>query len=629
MFHDIVSWFIHAMHRGGPMMWPIVICAALAVIFGLRDTVRLLRLRTRRDAARRLGDALERGAMGEARALCVARPKGALEGVVGAGIIPVRGHPRSLEAAVQEAAVATKRRLTRGGRGLPIVATVAILCGVLGTVEGFVLSFEAVARASSETKESMILGFDLPHRPHWHLAAPSHHENHGIGGMKLTAQHPLSTFAIDVDTASYAIVRRQLREGWLPEPAAVRVEEFVNAMPYSYAPAAGPAPFTVYLEAAPDPWLPDRHLLAVGLKGRVWESVRPPMNLVFLVDVSGSMSSPDRLPLAQETLHELVSGLNPEDTISLVTFANGTELILPPTEARHQGRIHRAIDRLRSGGGTAMDDGLQTAYTLAREGHRAGCENRVILLSDGGANIGLSEHQDILEGLGELRRHTKLTTVGFGMGTYRDDMMERLADQADGNAFYIDGPEEARRVFGAQLTANLSTIARDVKVQLELDPTVVLAWRLVGYENRVMDEEDFRDDSADGGEIGPGHEVTALYQLALAPTPSERPLAVVRVRAKAPDGDAPADEWVTALAGDTMAPSFAEASSDLHAAFAAASFAELLRGSPWVEDLDYGTLHTLAAAHDRGLPEDGELRELIALADELSQARGTPTTSMR
>jgi Ca-activated chloride channel family protein len=629
MLEAILSVFIHAMHKGGPMMWPIVLCAVLALAFGLRDILRLLRLRTRRSVAIRLDGLLRQGAHAEALALCAARPQGSLEGVVEAGLRRAHRHPRILEGAVRQAALAAKRRLPRKGRGLPTLASVAIFCGVLGSIEGMLLSFEAVARASAETKESLVLGFDLPARPYWRLPPPSRHEEHGIGGMKLAAQHPLSTFAVDVDTASYAIVRRQLREGWLPEPAAVRVEEFVNAMPYSYAPESGPAPVSVYLEAAPDPWLPDRHLLAVGLKGRVWESARPPMNLVFLADVSGSMSSPDRLPLAQATMHTLVDGLELEDRVSLVTFAGATELLLPPTEARHSGRIHRAIDRLSSGGGTAMEDGLTTAYTLAREGHRAGGENRVIMLSDGGANIGLSEHQAILDGLGELRRHTSLTTVGFGMGEYRDDLMERLANQADGNAFYVDSPEEARKVFGAQLTANLSTIAKDVKIQLEFDPSVVLAWRLVGYENRVIADEDFRDDTVDGGEIGPGHEVTALYQLALVPHPAQAPLATVRLRARPPDGEEPAREWTTQLPLQDLAPSFAQASPDLHAAFTAASFAELLRGSPWVEDLDYAALQQLAEAHDRGLPEDEEIRSLIALADELTAQRGSAASDLR
>ncbi len=627
MFQQALALFVNALHRGGPMMWPIVACVVLVLVLGTRNVVRLLRVRTRLKTQRRLEALLEQGRLGEVRALCAKRPRGAVERVFEAAVEHAHQPTLVLQGAVNLAAVQAKARVARGGRGLPILAHVAILCGVLGSIEGFILSFEAVARASCETKETMLLGFDLPQRPDWDLppaARPfteNRHENHGIAGMKLTAMHPRSTFAVDVDTASYAIVRRQLRAGWFPEPAAVRVEEFVNAMPYSYAPREGPAPFAAYLEAAPDPWLPDSHLLAVGLKGRVWEGPRPPMNLVFLMDVSGSMSSADRLPLAQLSLHDLVDGLEPEDSVSLVTFAAGSELVLPPTSARERPRIHRAIDRLSSGGSTAMDEGLHLAYTLAREGQRPGSENRVVMLSDGGANVGLSEHAAILEGLGELRGRTTLTTVGFGMGDYRDDLMERLADQADGNAFYVDSPEEARKVFGEGLTANLSTIARDVKIQLEFDPSVVLAWRLVGYENRLLADEDFRDDAVDAGEIGPGHEVTALYQLALAREPTAGDLAVLRLRARPAEGEGPAEEWLTELPLEAVAPSYAEASSDLHAAFSAAVFAELLRDSPWMDDLDYGTLHALASAHDRGLPEDEELHELIALAGELAVAK--------
>ncbi len=632
MLHEFQAFLGHAMHRGGPMMWPILVCALLALILGTRDTLRLLRASTRLAVKRRLEALVKQGRHDQALALCARDRHGSIERIFEAAIENAHRPQRALHGAVDQVAVRLKARIARGGRGLPILANVAILCAVLGSIEGFVVSFEAVAHASAESKDTLLMGFDRgeteAYRPSWELPGAARiperneHEDHGIGGMKLTAMEPRSTFGVDVDTASYALVRAQIDAGWLPEPAAVRVEEFVNAMPYSYASKAGPAPFAVYLEAAPDPFLPDRHLFAVGLKGRIYEGTRPPMNLVFLVDSSGSMYPANRLPLAQETLHTLVDGLREEDSISLATFAGGAELILPPTSVAERPRIHRAIDRLRSGGSTAMDDGLTLAYTLAREGHRPGCENRVVMLSDGGANVGLADHEAILEGLGELRGSTTLTTVGFGMRGYRDDLMEQLANQGDGNAFYVDSRKEARRVFGERLTSNLLTIARDVKAQIEFDPDIVLAWRLLGYENRTLEDDEFRDDAIDAGELGPGHEVTALYQLALTQESAGGDLAVVRLRARPPEGNGPAEEWLTELSAQAMAESFGAASPDLHAAFSAAAFAELLRESPWVEDLDYGGLRVLAERHHRGVPEDEELVGLIAKAGEIAGGEG-------
>ncbi len=449
--------------------------------------------------------------------------------------------------------------------------------------------------------------------------------NYGIGGLTLTVDDRLSTFSVDVDTASYAIARRKLNNGQLPPTAAVRLEEFVNALPFTYAPPADGAPFAVHMEAAPSPFAGGHHVLRIGVKGKeIDASERKPVRLTFLVDTSGSMQSPDKIQLAKRSLHFLVDQLNEDDSVALATYAGSVSKVLGPTSLNEKARVHAAIENLTAGGSTAMNSGIDLAYRMARQSYVPGAENRVIVLSDGDANVGPSTHQDILK---TIRRSAEqgitLSTIGFGMGNYKDTMMEQLANKGDGNYFYIDQFAEAQKVFGQKLAGTIQTIARDVKIQVEFNPSAVTSYRLLGYENRDIADKDFRNDKVDAGEVGSGHTITALYDVVLNPSLQGESLATVRIRNKKPGPDSPAVEWSTPFRADALAPDFASASKDLRIALGAASFAELLRGSPYANEMTYAALWNLVNEAARsGVSEDTELLGLVAMAARLSGEGG-------
>ncbi len=357
--------------------------------------------------------------------------------------------------------------------------------------------------------------------------------DYGVNPMVDARQDRLSTFAVDVDTASYSIARRKLRDGALPPRQAVRVEEFVNYFSYGYAPPTQ-GPFAVHLAAAPSPFAQGHHVVRVALQGKlVSDAERTPVHLVYLVDTSGSMMSADKIGLAKKSLHILTDSLKPGDTVALCTYAGWVREVLAPTGVDRRADIHGAIDQLTAEGSTAMSSGIDLAYALAKKTLVKGHVNRVVVLSDGDANVGPSSHEDILKQIEQYERDgITLSTVGFGQGNYQDVMMEQLADKGDGNYTYIDDEAQARRVFGKQAGSLLQVIARDAKIQVEFDPEVVKEYRLIGYENRDVADRDFRNDKVDGGEIGAGHAVTALYDVVLKKTDAS-PL-VVRVRHKAP-----------------------------------------------------------------------------------------------
>lgn len=458
-------------------------------------------------------------------------------------------------------------------------------------------------------------------------ANTEHYTEYGTNAMTLAEQDRLSTFSIDVDTASYTIARRKLSEGALPPAASVRVEEFVNYFPYRYQGPSGDAPFAVNLEAAPHPWEPSHHLVRVGVQGKkLDEGDSRPRRLTFLVDVSGSMQSSDKLGLVKQSLHYLVERLGPEDSVALVTYAGSTRVVLPSTPVTRRERIHDAIEELSAGGSTAMGSGIELAYQQAMNGYVKGAENRVLVLSDGDANVGRTSHQEILETIGDYtKRGVTLSTLGFGSGNYKDTLMEQLADKGDGNYAYVDSFSEARRVFGARLDGTLDTIARDVKIQVEFDPAAVLSWRLVGYENRDVADRDFRNDKVDAGEIGSGHSVTALYDVILRDGALEagEALATVRIRAKKPGPDSPSREFATNLTPRAFRGALADTSQDFRVATAAASFAEILRGSRYTQELSYAEVYRLAqGAKRKGIEEDQQLLELIARAGQLSGQSG-------
>ncbi|HEY3122230.1 MAG TPA: VWA domain-containing protein, partial [Vicinamibacteria bacterium] len=373
-------------------------------------------------------------------------------------------------------------------------------------------------------------------------------------------QHPLSTFAVDVDTASYANVRRFLTQGQLPPKDAVRIEELINYFPYDYSPPEGDAPFAVSTEVAACPWAARHKLVHIGLQGRRIPSADlPPRNLVFLIDVSGSMIDPQKLPLVKAGLSLLVDNLTERDHVAIVVYAGASGLALPPTPGDQKEKIREALAALEAGGSTAGGAGLVLAYKVAEEGFVEGGVNRVILATDGDFNVGVTSQGELVRLIEEKRRSgVALSVLGFGMGNLKDSTMEQLADHGNGNYAYIDSLQEARKVLVSEAGGTLVTIARDVKLQVEFNPRTVSAYRLIGYENRLMRAEEFNDDGKDAGEIGEGHSVTALYEVVPAgarvdlpsvdPLKYQRPrvvaataaggeLLTVKVRYKSPDGD--------------------------------------------------------------------------------------------
>ncbi len=435
---------------------------------------------------------------------------------------------------------------------------------------------------------------------------------YGVNPLTDTAKDNLSTFAIDVDTASYTLGRGKLKAGTLPPKDSVRVEEYLNYFRYEYAqPKDGP--FAVHLDAAPSPWSAKKghHIVRVGVQGeQLTAKSRKPVHLTFLVDVSGSMSSANKLPLAQQALKILTNNLRPGDTVALTTYASGTRVVLEPTGMERRGDILAAIDDLRAGGSTAMNDGLGLAYQQALKSFKRGHVNRVIILSDGDANVGPSSQKEIQAQIAKyVQEGVTLSTIGLGMGNYKDNTMEQLANKGNGNNYYIDSADEARKVFGDQLDGTLQVIAKDVKIQVEFNPKAVTQYRLIGYENRDIADKDFRNDRVDAGELGAGHNVTALYEVVLADG-AESLLATVRLRHKQPDGY-DATEAAFKLTRADLAAKLSDASKDLQFAAAVAAFAEVLRGSPYVEGMSLALVEELAMAGATSAQADRQ--ELIGL----------------
>jgi Ca-activated chloride channel homolog len=461
------------------------------------------------------------------------------------------------------------------------------------------------------------------------------------------AASPLSTFSVDVDTASYANVRRFLQSGQLPPKDAVRIEELVNYFRYDYPDPEGEAPFSITTEVAECPWKKDHLLALVGLQGRrVSARDVPPRNLVFLIDVSGSMQDPRKLPLLKEGMGLLVDQLRPEDRVAITVYAGTSGLVLPTTTGDRKAEIRAALERLQAGGSTAGGAGIQLAYEVAASSFLEGGVNRVILATDGDFNVGVTSPSDLIRLIEEKRKTgVFLSVLGFGEGNLKDATMEKLADSGNGNYSYIDSLAEARKVLVSEAGATLFTIAKDVKIQVEFNPRRVSAYRLLGYENRALRAEDFADDGKDAGEIGAGHSVTALYEIVpagvSAPGPGVDPLKyqdagrpsaavssgelmTVKLRYKEPDGERSRQESVAVLAGKPSASS----SADLRLASAVASFGMLLRDSEHKGSASWETVRRLVA--DVGADDaEGYRTEFLGLVAQAEALAGGPRVAIR
>jgi len=463
----------------------------------------------------------------------------------------------------------------------------------------------------------------------------------------VAARAPLSTFSIDVDTASYSNTRRFLDGGQLPPRDAVRIEELINYFSYDYPPPTGSAPFSVTAETADCPWNAEHRLVHIGLQGRrVAAEQMPPANLVFLVDVSGSMQPANRLPLVKSSLRMLTEQLSARDRVAIVVYAGTSGLALASTPGDRKSEIISAVERLEAGGSTNGGEGIQLAYRVAQENFIQGGTNRVLLATDGDFNVGVSSEADLVRLIEEKRRGgVFLSVLGYGRGNLKDSTMEKLADRGNGNYAYIDTPAEARKVLGGEVSGTLHTIAKDVKIQVEFNPAQVAGYRLIGYENRALRDRDFNDDRVDAGEIGAGHTVTALYEIVPAgrkvpdaggvdalkyqqtpPPPAEAArageLMTVKLRYKEPDGEE--SRLLSVGVADSRA-SLDNASDDFKFSASVAAFGMLLRDSKHKGGATYDAVLQLARA-SAGSDLQGYRSEFISLVEkarDLSARRRT------
>ena len=460
----------------------------------------------------------------------------------------------------------------------------------------------------------------------------------GVNPFVVTAADALSTFALDVDNASYTMARAYLERGELPPAAAVRVEECVNFFAQDYrAPDEGD--FRISVDGAPSPFGEGYHLLRIGLRARdVPAAARRPAVLTFVIDVSGSMRREGRLELVKSALRVLLDELDVDDTVGIVTYTTRADVALPPTPAGRRSLIAGVIAGLEPQQTTNVNEGLEYGYRMARDSFRPGAVNRIILCSDGVANESITVAEGILD---DVRREADagihLTAIGVGMGNYNDVLLEKLADRGDGNYYYVDDLAEARRIFRRDLVGTLQTVARDAKVQVEFDPEVVLRWRLLGYENRAVSDRDFRNDAVDAGEVGAGHQVTALYEVKLATAfprtsaesgvrrGSGAPLGVVRLRYREPESEGRqaglARELSRSVTPRDLGRSFAAAAPRLRLDAAVAEFAELLRGSYWARGGDMGRVARLAGELADELPRDAAVADFARLARTAADLR--------
>ena len=448
-------------------------------------------------------------------------------------------------------------------------------------------------------------------------------QNYGTNPYQDTYRDHLSTFALDVDTASYTVMRSYVMEGSLPPADSVRVEEYVNYFNQGY-PTPADVAFGIYADGAPSPFEEEGmhpYLLRFGVQGyqvSSWE--RKPASLTFVIDTSGSMYEGNRLEMVKYALNVLVNRLTADDTVSIVAYGTEARVVLNPTRGDQSDVILNSLYDLLPGGTTNAAAGLRRGYEMAMQSYRSNGINRVILCSDGVANVGETDADAILETVhGYVSEGVYLTTVGFGMNNFNDVLMEQLADKGNGNYFYVDTNDEAERIFTEELTSTLEVIALDAKAQVDFNPDVVAYYRLVGYENRAVADQDFRNDSVDAGEIGAGHSATAVYAVMLRPQAEGR-IATVQLRWKDPETYA-----VKEINGNfntwDLSRSFNDASPYFQLTTLAAQYAEVLRGSPWAAATSLSQIYRMAAPLSESIPEDAKVIEFIDLVGRASQMR--------
>ncbi|MCC2608078.1 vWA domain-containing protein [Planctobacterium marinum] len=468
------------------------------------------------------------------------------------------------------------------------------------------------------------------------LPQRENYQHYPENGVWTVAEQPLSTFSVDVDTASYSNIRRMLEQGISPPADAVRIEEMLNYFDYHYPQPQGDVPFHLDTRFAASPLNPNKHLLRVALSGKtITAEQRAPANLVFLLDVSGSMSADDKLPLLKRALQMLVNQLDNRDSVSIVVYAGASGVVLEPTSGDDKLAISQALDKLQAGGSTNGSGGIQLAYQMAKKAFKAEGVNRVLLATDGDFNVGTTDHDELMQ-LIEKQRKTgvNLSVLGFGRGNYNDHLTEQLADKGNGNAAYIDNINEARKVLVEQLTGTLQVIAKDVKIQVEFNPNTVHEYRLIGYENRALNKEDFNNDKVDAGDIGAGHQVTALYELTLktagqydvdtlryqndqrnAPSTTDSKqdeIALVKLRYKAPDGEV--SQKLEQVVHLEQMLNFHETDSSFQFAHSVAGLGQLLKGSKFVSVEDAQTLIEQAKLA-KGDDEQGYRAEFIRMME--------------
>ena len=501
-------------------------------------------------------------------------------------------------------------------------------------------AFECEPRETKRSGRPMLRGTSIRRRSYDTASYAEINENR----FRLVKDHPLSTFSIDVDTASYSNVRRFLNEGRLPPADAVRIEELINYFRFDYPNPSNGAPVSVTTELGAAPWNPKHRLALVGLRSTpIRQEKTPPRNLTFLLDVSGSMAPPNRLPLVKTAMRMLVDTLRPEDKVAIVVYAGASGLCLPATSGEDKQQIQAALERLSAGGSTNGASGIQLAYNIASENFVRGGINRVILATDGDFNVGVTSQSELTRLIEEKReRGIFLSVLGVGDNNLKDSTMEALADKGNGNYSYLDSIQEARRVLIKEAGATLVTVAKDVKLQIEFNPSKVAGYRLIGYENRILRKEDFNNDKKDAGEMGAGHTVTALYELVPAgervpsgdvdplkyqrpaetpvsqPTPSNE-LMNVKVRYKAPDGE------TSKLLEFPVRDASQRMSANLGFASAVAEFGMLLRRSEFKGLATWEQAVSLARQH-RGEDDDGYRAEFIRLV-ELAGALETKSST--